>query len=134
MGTFTLNEDSPRSIVFIAIDTGFGPIKSLIEHAMALDIAENLYLYWIITPGNSHYLGNLCRAWDDALDNFRYRPLEVTDSRPVADILPEIIADLDAIEELDFYVCTPGPLLETVETLLTDKGVSASRLRLEPVR
>ncbi|HAJ91305.1 MAG TPA: ferredoxin [Gammaproteobacteria bacterium] len=133
-GAFTLNEDSPRSIVFIAINAGFGPVKSLIEHAMALDIAENLYLYWMTTPGNSHYLGNLCRAWDDALDNFRYRPLEVTDRKPVADVLAEIIADLDAIEELDFYVCTPGPILETVETALTNNGVSASRLQLEPVR
>jgi CDP-4-dehydro-6-deoxyglucose reductase len=133
-GAFTLNEDSPRSIVFIAINAGFGPIKSLVEHAMALDIAENLYLYWITTPENSHYLGNLCRSWDDALDNFRYRSLEATDSRPVADVLPEIIADLGAVEKLDFYVCTPGPLLETVATFMTDNGVPASRLRLEPVR
>jgi ferredoxin-NADP reductase len=52
----------------------------------------------------------------------------------VADVLPEIIADLGAVEKLDFYVCTPGPLLETVATFMTDNGVPASRLRLEPVR
>jgi CDP-4-dehydro-6-deoxyglucose reductase len=133
-GEFTLNEDSPRSVVFIAVNAGFGPIKSLIEHAMALDVAENLYLYWITTPGNSHYLGNLCRSWDDALDNFSYRALEATDSRPVTEVITEIIAELDALQELDFYVCTPGPLLESVETVLTDNGVDLSRLRLEPVR
>jgi CDP-4-dehydro-6-deoxyglucose reductase len=133
-GDFTLNEDSPRSVVFIAVNAGFGPIKSLIEHAMALDIAENLYLYWITTPENSHYLGNLCRSWDDALDNFRYKALKATDSRPVAEVLPEIIADLDAVQEFDFYVCTPGPLLESVASFLTDNGVNASRLRLEPIR
>jgi CDP-4-dehydro-6-deoxyglucose reductase len=133
-GEFTLNEDSPRSVVFIAVNTGFGPIKSLIEHAMALDVAENLYLYWITTPGNSHYLGNLCRSWDDALDNFSYRALEATDTRPVTEVITEIIAELDALQELDFYVCTPGPLLESVETVLTDNGVDLSRLRLEPVR
>jgi CDP-4-dehydro-6-deoxyglucose reductase len=133
-GEFTLNEDSPRSVVFIAVNAGFGPIKSLIEHAMALDVAENLYLYWITTPGNSHYLGNLCRSWDDALDNFSYRALEATDTRPVTELLTEIITDLDAVQELDFYVCTPGPLLEPVETVLTDNGVDLSRLRLEPVR
>ena len=72
LGDFTLNEDSPRSLVFIAVNSGFGAVKSLIEHAMALDTAENIYLYWITTPGNSHYLGNLCRSWDDALDNFRF--------------------------------------------------------------
>ena len=133
-GAFTLKEDSPRSIVFVAINAGFGPIKSLIEHAMALDIAENLYLYWVTTPGNSHYLENLCRSWDDALDNFRYRSLEATDSRPVAGVLTEIMTDLDAVEELDVYACVPGPLLESVETILKDNGVAASRLRLEPIR
>lgn len=133
-GEFTLNEDSPRSVVFIAVNAGFGPIKSLIEHAMALDVAENLYLYWITTPGNSHYLGNLCRSWDDALDNFSYRALKATDTRPVTELITEIIAELDALQELDFYVCTPGPLLESVETVLTDNGGDLSRLRLEPVR
>jgi CDP-4-dehydro-6-deoxyglucose reductase len=133
-GEFTLNEDSPRSVVFIAVNAGFGPVKSLIEHAMALDIAENLYLYWITTPGNSHYLGNLCRSWDDALDNFSYQTLQATDTRPVAELIAEIIAGLDAVQELDFYVCTPGPLLQPVETVLTDNGVDISHLRQEPVR
>jgi len=133
-GEFTLDEDSPRSVVFIAVNAGFGPVKSLIEHAMALDIAENLYLYWITTPGNSHYLGNLCRSWDDALDNFSYQALEATDSRPVTGLLAEIITNLDAVQELDFYVCTPDPLLEPVETVLTDNGVDLSHLRMEPIR
>ena len=133
-GEFTLNEDSPRSVVFIAVNAGFGPVKSLIEHAMALDIAENLYLYWITTPGNSHYLGNLCRSWDDALDNFSYQALQATDTRPVAELIAEVIAGLDAVQELDFYVCTPGPLLQPVETVLTDNGVDLLHLRQEPVR
>jgi len=120
--------------VFIAVNAGFGPIKSLIEHAMALDMAENLHLYWITTPENSHYMGNLCRSWDDALDNFSYRPLEVTASRPVAELLPEIISGLDAVGELDFYVCAPDPLLQTIASCLTNKGVATAHLRLEPVR
>jgi CDP-4-dehydro-6-deoxyglucose reductase len=133
-GDFTLNEDSPRSIVFIAVNAGFGSVKSLIEHAMALDIAENLYLYWVTTPGNNHYQGNLCRSWDDALDNFHYRPLEATDAHSVADLLAEIIAALDTVQELDFYVCTPAPLLGDMGALLAEGGVNAGHLRLEPVR
>jgi CDP-4-dehydro-6-deoxyglucose reductase len=121
LGNFTLNEDSPRSLVFIAGNAGFGPIKSLIEHAMALDIAERISLYWISTPENSHYLGNLCRSWDDALDNFSYTAMQA-------------INDLGDVASLDFYVCLPAPLLESAETLLLESGVPASQLRLEPVR
>jgi CDP-4-dehydro-6-deoxyglucose reductase len=133
-GEFTLDEDSPRSLVFIAVNAGFGPVKSLIEHAMALDIAEELRLYWITTPDNSHYLGNLCRSWDDALDNFRYTPLQATDTVPVEALLPGILAELEDIEGLDFYACVPAPLREPVENCLREHGVSAARIRLEQIR
>jgi CDP-4-dehydro-6-deoxyglucose reductase len=133
-GNFTLNEDSPRSVVFIAVNAGFAPVKSLIEHAMALDIAENLSLYWITTPENNHYRGNLCRSWDDALDNFRYHPLEATETHTVTDLLPDIIAELDAVQELDFYVCAPAPLLGSIEVLLNAGGIDKGHLRLEPIR
>ena len=133
-GDFTLNEDSPRSLVFIAVDTGFGPVKSLIEHAMALDTAENIYLYRISTPGNKLYLGNLCRSWADALDNFRCTTFEATASDPVESFLPHIIADLDDVGELDFYACVPAELLEPVESYLTGNGVKAAQCRLEALR
>ena len=133
-GDFLLNEDSPRSVVFIAVNTGFGAVKSLIEHAMALDIAENLSLYWITTPESSHYLGNLCRSWDDALDNFDYYPLQATQTRSVTDLLTENMATLHTPPELDFYVCAPAPLLESIQTLLIAAGVRKGHLRLEPVR
>ena len=133
-GDFTLNEDSPRSVVFIAVNAGFGPVKSLIEHAMALDIAEKLGLYWITTPENIHYQGNLCRSWDDALDNFDYKPLQATETRSVTDLLTEIMAMQDTLQELDFYVCAPASLLESIETLLTAGDVDKRHLRLEPLR
>jgi CDP-4-dehydro-6-deoxyglucose reductase len=133
-GDFTLNEDSPRSLVFIAVNAGFGPVKSLIEHAMALDTAENIQLYWITTPDNSHYLGNLCRSWDDALDNFAFTALQVTESDGVKSLLPGIVADLSNIADLDVYACTPAPLLEPLRQLLTDNGVVTAQLRMEPLR
>jgi CDP-4-dehydro-6-deoxyglucose reductase len=133
-GDFTLNEDSPRSLVFIAVDAGFGPVKSLIEHAMALDTAENIHLYWISTGDNSHYLGNLCRSWDDALDNFSYTALHATESGSVESLLPQIIADLDDVDELDFYACVPASLLNPVENYLTNNGVAPAQLRLEQVQ
>jgi CDP-4-dehydro-6-deoxyglucose reductase len=133
-GDFILDEDSPRSLVFIACDAGIGPVKSLIEHAMALDVAEQIHLYWITTPGNSHYLNNQCRAWNDALDNFHYSALAATDARPVAALLPEITDGLEDLQNLDFYVCVPGALLQTVESHLLGQGIPAGHQRLEPLR
>ena len=46
-GDFILNEDSVRSLVFIAWHTGFAPVRSLIEHAMALEMPGNMTLIWM---------------------------------------------------------------------------------------
>lgn len=133
-GDFTLNENSPRSLLFIACNAGFGPVKSLIEHAMALDIAEDIYLYWITTPGNDHYLGNLCRSWDDALDNFHYHALRADDENTVEKLLPSITAAFGALGNHDCYACVPAEKIATIETILRTWGLPANQLRVEPVR
>lgn len=133
-GEFTLDEDSARSLVFIACNTGFGPVKSLVEHAMALDVAAHIHLCWITTPGNSHYAGNLCRSWEDALDNFDYTALEADTDAAVASMLAEYLQATGDPGQFDFYACLPESLLEATETALTGGGVSAAQLRLEPLR
>ena len=60
VGSFVLNENSSNPLVFIAEGIGFASIKGLIEHAMALDVAEKIFLFWIADSGDSHYLNNLC--------------------------------------------------------------------------
>jgi len=73
-GHFLLNENSGRPQLYIAYGTGFAPIKSLIEHAMAIDENATMHLYWIIDKEEDLYLNNLCRSWNDALDDFHYHP------------------------------------------------------------
>ena len=133
-GEFTLDEESSRSLVFIACNTGFGPVKSLVEHAMALDTAEHIHLCWITTGDNSHYAGNLCRAWEDALDNFHYTALEADAVESVAGVLGEYLQAMPDPGQFDFYACLPEPLLEAAEAVLAGNGVPAAQLRLEPLR
>ena len=133
-GEFVLNEESPRSLIFIACDTGFGPIKSLIEHAMALDIAEHIHCYWIVTSTNSHYQGNLCRSWADALDNFHYRALATDSESNIEDLLPNIISDFAELKNYDCYACIPEAQLETFEAALHGQGLPGKQLHMEPIR
>lgn len=74
-GHFILDENSKRTQLYIAFGTGFAPIKSLIEHAMAIDESANMHLYWAVDKKENLYMHNLCRSWDDALDNFHYYPI-----------------------------------------------------------
>ncbi len=116
-GDFLLRENTGRALIFVAYETGFGPIKSLIEHAMAVDAAEYLHLYWITTSPHGHYLNNLCRAWTDALDNFSYTPLLADagdDARVSADTLARQLATVTRshsdMADFDIYVAGPAPI------------------------
>ena len=71
-GQFTLDAKSQRPALFMAYETGFATTKSLIEHAISLEMLQPMHLYWTTRQRGLHYLENQCRAWQDALDNFRY--------------------------------------------------------------
>jgi len=118
-GEFMLNEESSRSLVFLAHGSGFAPIKSLIEHAMARDVAEQLHLYWVSEDGH-HYLNNLCRSWTDALDNFHYSPLtaQPDDSKTM---LQKVTQDISDLEHFDVYAAGPDGFLSAVKKYLHER-------------
>ena len=74
-GGFIMDESSTRPMILLAYDTGFSAIKSLIEHAISLDIPQPVALYWVMPFKKEHYLENYCRSWKDALDDFSYTPI-----------------------------------------------------------
>jgi len=130
-GTFVLDEESSRPLVFIAVDSGFAPIKSLIEHAMALEAAESLSLYWIATARGGHYLDNLCRSWGDALDDFRYVPLtlEGAASREAVErLLQPMLTNHPGLQDCDVYVAGPPATAQLAEFLLLEHGVPQAQL------
>jgi CDP-4-dehydro-6-deoxyglucose reductase len=133
-GSFVLDEESTRPLVFIAGATGFAPIKSLIEHAMALEAAETLHLYWLAATNGGHYLDNLCRSWSDALDDFRYTPLTLDptwSAEAVEGILRQALLHHPRLEEHDVYVAGPEALTRAAEWLLPDRGLPRARLFMD---
>jgi CDP-4-dehydro-6-deoxyglucose reductase len=122
-GEFVLNEESHRALVFIAGESGFAPVKSLIEHAMALEAAESLHLVWIATGQGGHYLDNLCRSWSDALDDFSYTPL--TDDETA---LRQVLRDHPRLVECDVYVAGPAPWAGAAEFQLLERGLPRAQL------
>jgi len=134
-GEFVLHEDSPHKLVFVALDTGFAPVKSLIEHAMALDVAESLHLYWLATAGRGHYLKNLCRSWSDALDNFHFTPIELPesaarDSEHLKAELLCVVHDHAPLSDCDVYAAGSPALLAAVQELLPANGLPVEQLVL----
>ena len=135
-GHFVLNEDSPRALVFIAGRTGFAPIRSLIEHAMALDITEAIHLVWIAASKKDRYLDNLCRSWEDALDNFNYVPVDARDGVIDADlstIKRWNIKPADLVNH-DFYIAGNQRLLDSCEQTLINCGLPKGQLTMDTIK
>ena len=72
-GRFVLDDDSPRGLLFLAFDTGFAPVESLMEHAINLALEVPIRLVRVAPGEGLPYRHNYCRAWADALDDLRYR-------------------------------------------------------------
>jgi CDP-4-dehydro-6-deoxyglucose reductase len=155
-GEFVWDEEARRPVIFIAFETGFAPIKSLIEHAIALEYDQPMHLYWIARDREGHYLANQCRAWQDALDEFAFHPLVSRESPPWTDeVLEElglsletldpvargmvqaaaqVVAELPALEGHDVYVNGAESLLTPLRGLLLRHGLPAGRLFIDQVR
>jgi len=137
VGEFILYENSVRPLCFIAFDTGFAPIKSLIEHAMSLDNGEDMYLYWVGSDDDNLYLRNAGRAWADALDNFHFSPIVTGfDLRTLSGkriealqgTLRAMLEERPQVLESDFYIAGPDAAVESAERFLLDLGLPGSRV------
>jgi CDP-4-dehydro-6-deoxyglucose reductase len=132
-GDFVLREESAHSLIFIALDDGFASIKSLIEHAMALDVAETLHLYWVVSGPRGHYLDNLCRAWADALDNFFYTPVTVAAGAPLIPPVADLARDHPLLAGLDVFVAGPPAAVAETADLLRRRGLADAHLFVDSV-
>jgi CDP-4-dehydro-6-deoxyglucose reductase, E3 len=127
-GDFVLVEDDPRPAIFIAYAHGFAPIKSLIEHAISIDLIENMYLFR--ADIGEHYLDNICRSWDDALDYFQYSAIN---SLKAEDLINLVLAECANLGEHNVYLAGPQHLVQTGEQLLLNAGLKAEQLRIASI-
>lgn len=127
VGDFVLAE-TERPLAFVACDTAFAPIKSLIEHAMAVDAAESMSLDWMATRPDGHYLANQCRAWSAAFDHFRYAAHADADPANGARRLVQAMAAELPLAKHDVYVAGPAPFVEAAGAALAAGGVPAGQI------
>lgn len=130
-GDFGLRRGSPNDSVFVVCDSGFAPVKSLIEHAVASDLPGALRLVWAATCADGHYLENQCRAWADAIETFSYATLfAVSPAEAGAKAVARAVSDED-IQGRDVYVVGPLDFVEAARSRLAAAGVPAGQLRVE---
>ncbi len=145
-GKFVIDDTQDSPIVMIAFDTGFAAIKSLLEHITAQDKERSIYLYWLACGAEGLYLDNLCRSWDDALDEIHYIPLhmsrnvnEILDSQyegmcAIEDKLVASLHHIDHAKNAEVFIVSPDPVAKLVQQLLMEKGFQEEKIHHEVIR
>ena len=130
-GEMTLDDDSPRPLLMVAQDHELGPIKSLIEHAINLDVAQRVRLLWLAGE-QGHYMEHFCRSWGEALDDYRFLPLvyEAQDGTEAqADCaLAAIAEEITGLGEWDIYGAGSVAFNQALHAGLVRAGADAQRL------
>jgi len=125
-GDFVLREDSSQPALFVAFGDGFAPIRSLLEHAISLDTAAHLHLYRVDEPLGQNRLDNLCRAWNDSLDNFSLTQLER--ALPAPAVFARIREDLPQLAQCDIYVAGPAEQVNAFLAAAAAAGLDLTRI------
>ena len=119
-GDFVLDDNSERPVLFLAFGAGFAPIRSLIQHAMSLDLAESMDLHWL-AGDTGQYQNNQCRAWADALDNFTYIPHE--NGKDAEGTLAGIASGYPDLHRFDVYAAGTSAQLQIAKPLFLQCGL-----------
>lgn len=130
-GDFTLDEESTRPLVFVAWESGFASVSSLIDHAIQKNENRSIDLYWLSAIPHGHYLPNYCRAWRDVLDDFRYHSidLEPTGTDQLESVVECIVRVHTLLADHDYYLALPQEALDLARSLLNEDGVPDDQIR-----
>jgi CDP-4-dehydro-6-deoxyglucose reductase len=111
-GSLTLNEDEQCPLVFIAFETGFAQVQSLIDHVISIDENRPVYLIILTRSAAGFYKENHCRAWRDVLDFFRYDIVYMPDNyhADFPQFLRKLFQNVPDREHTEIYSILPEAL------------------------
>ncbi|MBL8515364.1 MAG: CDP-6-deoxy-delta-3,4-glucoseen reductase [Betaproteobacteria bacterium] len=129
LGSFCLNEDSDKPIIFMAGGTGFAPIKAIIEHALHAHIDRQMVLYWGARSLRDLYLPDLPAKWQREYSHLTFIPV-------LSDPLPEdhwqgrtglvhqaILDDFSDMAGYEVYACGAPIMIEVGQRAFAARGL-----------
>ena len=99
---------------------------------MALDVTEDMRLMWITDSKSDRYLDNLCRSWNDALDNFSYIPVDTRlmgNIDHTGSIIERLGIEPGMLASHDFYIAANDKLLDSLRQFLINEGLPGGQIK-----
>ena len=130
-GGFVLDAESDRPRLMIGAAAGLAPLKSIVEHSLALTPAIPVSLLLVETGTGPHCLHNLFRSWRDAMDNFSYECCD-SGTGSASEAMRAFLAAV-ADESFDVYVSGPEDVIDSARGVLTELDVPDERIHVNIV-
>lgn len=135
IGDFIFNEDSEKPLLLFAYETGFAPIKSLIEHCITLELTQPIHLYWLANQKNGIYMDNICHSCEDAIDNLKFEPVVLNLERENIDHIiaayQTILKGYDNLKEWDIYMTAPHGAMDGLHQLMQSNDIEVDHYKID---
>jgi Na+-transporting NADH:ubiquinone oxidoreductase subunit F len=135
--------DSEREMLYIGGGAGMAPLRSHILHLLkTLKITDRKISYWYgARSKNEIFYEEDFRELEKEFPNFSFH-IALSDPLPEDNwtgpvgfihnvILNNYLKDHEAPEDIEYYMCGPGPMAKAVETMLYDLGVPRNMLMFD---
>ena len=129
LGTFSLKESSPRTMVLIGGGTGFAPLKGMLEHAFHIGLEKPMHLFWGVRTKQDIYLPDLPLQWTRQHPLFQYTPVL---SEPLASdqwdgedgmVHEAVLRQYEKLSNMDFYLSGPPAMVYGARDIFVEEGV-----------
>jgi CDP-4-dehydro-6-deoxyglucose reductase len=135
LGSFVLDESSPRPLIFMGGGTGFAPLKGQIEQAFESGVERPMFLYWGVRAERDLYLPDLPKRWEAEHDNFKFVPVL---SEPDSDwdgrsgwVHEAVAADFDNLADYDLYMAGPPPMINAAREAFRAAGMPDAQMHYD---
>ena len=134
LGSFFLREDSDRPAILVAGGTGFAPIKSIVEHAIARGFTRRFHVFWGVRALRDLYMGDRARSWADANANIEFTPVL---SEPQDDdqwdgatgfVHEAVLARYPDLSTHEVYMSGPPPMIDAARSAFREAGLARDAL------
>jgi CDP-4-dehydro-6-deoxyglucose reductase len=128
LGSFFLDESSPKPIILLAGGTGFAPIKAIVEHAIHTTITRPMTIYWGARDQAGLYLSALPPQWAAAHAHIRYVPVlsdEAWDGR-CGLVHRAVLEDYADLSSFQVYACGAPAMIDAARADFTSAGLPAT--------
>ncbi len=126
-GSFHLEEDCDRPVIFLAGGTGFAPVKAMVEHALHNHIERPMAIYWGSRDQAGLYQDALARSWAEKHAQLSYVPV-LSEADPTWQgrtglVHEAVLADYPNLVGQQVYACGSPAMIEAARRDFLARGL-----------